>query len=113
MTTIYLIRHAEAEGNAYRRIHGWYDALITDNGFQQIKALETRFQDIHVDAVYSSNLYRTMTTARAIFLPKNLELHTDSELRELHMGDWEDRSWGDVYHNDPARMSLFNQKFTS
>ena len=31
MTTIYLVRHAEAEGNLYRRIHGWYDALITDN----------------------------------------------------------------------------------
>ena len=40
MTTIYLIRHAEAEGNLYRRIHGWYDSLITDNGFAQIKALE-------------------------------------------------------------------------
>ena len=38
MTTIYLIRHAEAEGNLYRRIHGWYDALITDNGFAQIAA---------------------------------------------------------------------------
>ena len=24
MTTIYLIRHAEAEGNLYRRAHGWY-----------------------------------------------------------------------------------------
>ena len=34
MTTIYLIRHAEAEGNLYRRIHGWYDALITENGFR-------------------------------------------------------------------------------
>ena len=25
MTTIYLIRHAEAEGNLYRRAHGWYN----------------------------------------------------------------------------------------
>ena len=33
MTTIYLIRHAEAEGNLYRRIHGWYDSLITENGY--------------------------------------------------------------------------------
>lgn len=34
MTTIYLIRHAEAEGNLYRRIHGWYDALVTENGLR-------------------------------------------------------------------------------
>ena len=33
MTTVYLIRHAEAEGNRYRRCHGHYDSTITDNGF--------------------------------------------------------------------------------
>ena len=32
MTTLYLIRHAEAEGNLYRRIHGQYDSLITTMG---------------------------------------------------------------------------------
>ena len=32
MTRIYIVRHAEAEGNLYRRIHGWYDSPITENG---------------------------------------------------------------------------------
>ena len=27
-TTVYIIRHAEAEGNVYRRCHGQYDALL-------------------------------------------------------------------------------------
>ena len=44
-TRLFIIRHAEAEGNLYRRIHGWYDALITDNGFRQIEALARRFAD--------------------------------------------------------------------
>ena len=109
MTTIYLIRHAEAEGNLYRRIHGWYDALITDNGFAQIAALQRRFQDIHIDAVWSSDLYRTMTTARAVYVPKGLELHTDPGLREVHMGDWEDKPWGEVYRFDADRIALFNR----
>ena len=39
MTTIYLIRHAEADGNLYRRAHGWYDSVITDRGYRQIAAL--------------------------------------------------------------------------
>ena len=39
MTTIYLIRHAEAEGNLYRRAHGWYNSIITDRGYRQIAAL--------------------------------------------------------------------------
>lgn len=109
MTTIYLIRHAEAEGNLYRRIHGWYNSLITDNGYRQIAALEERFRDIHVDAVYSSDLFRTCTTARAVYVPKGLELHTDPGLRELNLGDWEDRTFGSVRHTDPQQMELFNR----
>ena len=42
MTRIYLIRHAEAEGNIYRRMHGQYDSRITPNGMRQIAALEKR-----------------------------------------------------------------------
>ena len=32
MTTVYMVRHAEAEGNLYRRVHGWYKSLINDKG---------------------------------------------------------------------------------
>ncbi len=108
MTTIYLIRHAEAEGNLYRRIHGWYDALVTDNGFRQIEALKQRFQSVPVDAVYASGLYRTEATARAVYLPQKLPLHIDPDLREIHMGAWEDKPWGEVRHFDPVEMDRFN-----
>ena len=109
MTTIYLVRHAEAEGNLYRRIHGWYDSLITENGYRQIAALEERFRDIPVDAVYSSDLFRTRTTAQAVCRPKNLPLHTDPGLRELNLGEWEDRTFGAVRHSAPEVMELFNR----
>ena len=107
MTTIYLIRHAEAEGNLYRRIHGWYDALVTENGWKQIKALEARFSGVPVDAVWSSDLYRTRATARAVYVPKGLELHTDPGLREVHMGRWEDRTWGEVRRTE-GELSLIH-----
>lgn len=109
MTTIYLIRHAEAEGNLYRRVHGWYDSLITENGCRQIAALEERFRDIHIDAVWSSDLFRTRTTARAIYVPKALPLHTCAGLRELKLGAWEDRTFGAVRRSDPRQMELFNR----
>ena len=109
MTTIYLIRHAEAEGNLYRRAHGWYDSLITDHGYRQIAALEKRFRGISIDAVYSSDLFRTRTTARAVYVPKGLELHTDPGLRELKLGDWEDMTFGFVRHRFPQAMELFNR----
>ena len=108
MTKIYLIRHAEAEGNLYRRIHGWYDALVTENGYKQIEALKQRFADIHIDAVYSSDLYRTQTTARAIYEPKGLALHTDPGLREMNLGDWEDHTWGEMRHYNGGELDRFN-----
>ena len=108
MTKIYLVRHAEAEGNRYRRIHGWYDSLITPNGYRQIEKLTERFQDIHIDAVYSSDLFRTMTTAGAIYKPKGLSLYTDPGLREINLGDWEDCPWGGIARTDGERLKLFN-----
>lgn len=108
MTRMYLVRHAEAEGNLYRRIHGWYNALITQNGYRQIEALEQRFSQIHIDAVYSSDLFRTMTTASAVWRPKQLPLHTLPQLREINMGDWEDESWGWAARYDGESLLRFN-----
>lgn len=107
MTRIFLIRHAEAEGNLYRRIQGWYDGLITENGRRQIAALEERFRTIPVDAVYSSDLTRTMTTAGAVCKPKSLPLFTDVALREVHMGWWEDRPWAEIRRTDPEEFGQF------
>lgn len=108
MTRIYLIRHAEAEGNLYRRAQGWYNGLITENGLRQIDALARRFRDIPIDAVYSSDLARTMTTAAAVYRPKNLPLYTDVALREIHMGWWEDRPWAEIRRSDPEEYAQFS-----
>ena len=59
MTKLYLIRHAEAEGNVFRRMHGQYNSSITPNGMRQIEALQKRFENVPVDAVYASDLIRT------------------------------------------------------
>ena len=37
--TVYIIRHAEAEGNIYRRCHGLYDSLLTPRAYQQLPCL--------------------------------------------------------------------------
>ncbi|MGN0985568.1 MAG: GNAT family N-acetyltransferase [Candidatus Enterenecus sp.] len=107
MTTIYLIRHAQAEGNVYRRCQGWYNSLITPKGYRQIEALEQRFRDTHFDAVYSSDLFRTMTTARAIYRSHGLPLRTDPQLREVGVGCWEDRTWGDLLQQDAKSLLAF------
>ncbi len=108
MTRIYLIRHAEAEGNLYRRVQGQYNSLVTDRGLLQIKALEERFRDVEVDAVYASDLFRTQKTASAVYLSHHLPLRTDPGLREVAMGEWEDKPWGQVGREDRQQLIYFN-----
>ncbi len=108
MTTIYLIRHAEAEGNLFRRAQGHWNGKVTERGKKQIDALAERFKDIHIDAVYSSDLERTKETAGAILRGRSLELHTSRQLREIHMGVWEGDSWGDLSYKWPEQMYNFN-----
>lgn len=113
MTKIYLVRHAEAEGNLYRIAHGHYNGLITDRGYEQIAALQRRFEEIPVDAVYSSDLFRARTTAKAIYGPKSLPLITRQELREVDMGCWEGRTWQDLTTHDPEQMYNFNRNLAA
>lgn len=111
MTKIYLIRHAEAEGNLYRIAHGWHNGLITNyRGYRQIDALRQRFHDVDIDAVYASDLYRTQITARAIWLPKALPLHLEPAFREIHMGVWEDHPWHELNKQYPEEMYHFNRR---
>ena len=108
MTTIYLIRHAEAEGNLYRRIQGHWNGQVTPRGRQQIAALAERFRDVPIQAVYSSDLQRTQDTAGAILRHHDLPLKTTPRLREVCLGCWEGRPWGDVEYEMPEQMFCFN-----
>ena len=108
MTTIYLIRHGEAEGNRYRRCHGQYDSTITDNGYRQIAALAKRMADVPIDAVYASDLTRTRTTALAVTRTHGLPLRLDPRLREVSVGVWEDKTWAWLARFDTARLVAFN-----
>lgn len=107
MTTIYLIRHGQAEGNLYRRCHSWHNGLLTLKGREQVKALEKRFEGVRIDAVYSSDLYRAMSTAGAIYRPRGLTLRVDPGLREIGAGVWEDVPWGQLLHDCRDSLAAF------
>lgn len=110
MTRIYLIRHAEAEGNLYRRFHGQFDANITMLGRRQVAALAERFRYETIDALWSSDLTRAQSTASAILkYHPSLTLHTTPALREVDVSAWEDLPWGEIARTDPEQYRNFNQ----
>ncbi len=101
MTKIYVVRHAEADGNIYRRSHGHYDGYVTKNGCRQIEALRARFADVHIDAVYASDLFRTCKTAEAIYGGRDIPFTKVPEFREINLGVWEDLTWGELMRTYP------------
>ena len=110
MTTVYLIRHAEAEGNVYRRCHGQYDSLLTPRAYEQLPHLAKRFADVPLDAVYASDLFRARTTARAVAEPHHLSVEIRPVLREIDMGDWEDIPWAELPRLWPEEYALWRTR---
>ena len=108
MTKIFLVRHAEAEGNVYRRAHGQFDGQITKRGHIQIELLRERFNGEKIDTVYSSDLTRARVTAAALSEPRGLEIITSVKLREVCMGEWEDVAWGNLEHSFPEMSGNFS-----
>ena len=109
-TKIFLIRHAEAEGNLFRVAHGQYDSAIMPRGYRQLACLRQRFQDQRLDAVYGSDLTRTHITASALYAPRGLPFRPMPQLREICLGQWEQMTWGEIQRQDRRMYINFNKR---
>lgn len=96
MTRIYLIRHAEAEGNVKRVFQGHIDADISVNGEKQLEKLSKRFAHVHLDALYASPLRRAYKTAQAVDFAQHLPIITLKGLMEINGGCWEGRPFREL-----------------
>ncbi len=100
---LYLIRHAEALGNAQGRVMGQLDHPLTDRGRGQAEAL-ARWLDAsgaRFAAVYSSDLVRAAETARVVAAAcaPGQEVQVRPDLREVGRGAVEGRTF-----DEAARM---------
>ena len=107
MTTIYLVRHGQSEGNLYRFFDGQYNAPLTALGRKQLAALSRRFQDVDLDAVFSSDQQRAFYTAQAIALPKGLAVRPMKEFREINNGIWEHMMWAEIDRIWPGQEDIY------
>ena len=63
MTRLYLVRHAQAQGNVEKTFQGSIDAPLSALGMEQLERLAERFADMPFDVIYSSPLARAYQTA--------------------------------------------------
>lgn len=110
MTTIFLVRHAEAEGNISEIFQGRTDCNVTEKGYVQLKALAERFKDIPIEAIYSSPLIRTMETAKAVNFYHNLEIIKVNDIMEINGGVFEGQFWKNLPELFPEEFDLWTNK---
>lgn len=110
VTKIYLVRHAEAEGNVQEFFQGNIDTSLTEKGLQQLECLAERFRGISFDVLYSSPFLRAKKTAEAVNRYHGLALHTDYALREINGGDWEGRTWKELPALYPDEYKMWTEK---
>ena len=102
-TRIYLVRHGQVEGFGNKRYNGQSDVALTSLGRQQSEALGKRLAERPLAAVYSSDLSRCVYAAHCLAAPQSLQPRMLSALRELHIGDWEGRTWQELQELYPEQ----------
>ena len=103
------IRHGETD--LAGRFCGSSDPPINEDGFRQIEQLIERLRTEPIDAVYASDLSRSLTTADAIGKAFALSPIKLPELREIDFGKWEGLSWQQIESRDQAYARRWSEAY--
>jgi broad specificity phosphatase PhoE len=89
MNAFYLVRHGETENNKAKRLSGWIDTPLTDNGLEPTRKVAVKLQGIKIDALFSSDVGRAFITAYELARQLNFtdEIIRLPGLREVNYGD--------------------------
>jgi probable phosphoglycerate mutase len=97
---LWLVRHGETPRSRARHLAGWADIPLTDEGENQARAVRPLLAGQSFDAVWSSDLQRTMASARLAFG----EPAPDRRLREIDFGSLDGLPYADLA--EPLRLAL-------
>lgn len=106
---LFLIRHGQSITNETGTFAGHLDVPLSDRGRVQASRIPTFFQDIPVDAIYSSDLSRAMETVRPLAEAKGLTVTPDRGLRETYAGDWEGMLFVDLPLRYPEEHRIWTE----
>jgi probable phosphoglycerate mutase len=107
VTTMYWVRHGEADNNRDQRFGGWSALPLTARGQRQADAVARAIAPLSPTAIVSSDLARAHATAQAIGRATGLEVGADADLRERSLGVFDGMTFGDAAASAPelyARM---------
>ena len=97
---IFLVRHGQSLGNLNRVYLGHTDYDLSEIGYQQAEITAEHLKKEHIDAIYSSDLLRAHNTAVPHARIRGLEVIDSQNLREIYLGDWENRPIDELIEQD-------------
>ena len=86
---LYIVRHGQTDWNIQGRIQGTTDVELNSIGINQAKQTAELLKNIDFDAIYSSPLKRTISTAEIINSYHNVNIIKDTRIIERNFGDFE------------------------
>ncbi|WP_336046721.1 histidine phosphatase family protein [Solibacillus ferritrahens] len=110
MLRLYLVRHGQTEWNIQKRMQGWKDSALTEQGVNNAIALGKRLEGVEFVAAYSSTSERTIETAKLIIGERNLPISTNENLREMYLGEWEGKTHEEIKVSYPEQYKNFGKK---
>lgn len=104
MNTFYIARHGETENNRAKRLSGWIDTPLTDNGLEPTEKVIAKLSALRIDDMYSSDVGRSFITADHIARGLGItgEIKRLSGLREVNYGDAANMYSIDAYEKYPG-----------
>ena len=110
MVKLILLRHGRTVHNLIHRYQGQFDSSLDDLGIRQAEfAAEHLTKNFKIDAIYASDLSRAVNTAMPTAKALGLPLTTYKELREVHVGIWENRMVSEVKEVSPDEVREYNE----
>ena len=110
MVTFLVIRHGFSRGNKENRFSGQMDVPLDETGILQAKATaEYVLSQFKVDSVYASDLSRAVDTVKPIAEALGQSVHTCKELREVDVGDWQDRINEEIAQMYPESLAVYRK----
>ena len=114
-TEIWLVRHGQSQayvpGTPFPLAGGHGDPPLTEHGHRQAELVGARLADAKLDAIYVTTLLRTAQTAAPLAARLGLEPSVEADLREVHLGEWDDGSYRQmVAQGHPIARRVFAEQ---
>ena len=110
VTRVLAVRHGETAWNVENRIQGQLDIALNDLGRWQAQRLAAALAGETVDAIYTSDLRRTVDTAAPTARGRRVAAAADAGLRERGFGVFEGLTFGEIEQRWPEQSARWRRR---